>query len=237
MLRCAFAVLMVLLTIAVVAAERGVTRLPAAAEAPEVPDPTDLAGTWLLTMPRGHEFEATLVALKPGEFELQTEAHNLRGVYTLRDGRLEMSKPVNERMVGLVWEVKNRNVVVLSDHPESSQLGSNYRNATLSRNKAAEIRHDSQFQPGKKVTLPRSTLDLLQKPLTVELPLETPYPARSAEERLYLKGYAEGYADTVRTHTVCRSNTGERATEAWREGWKYGTRSAEKARSGSGAGE
>jgi hypothetical protein len=57
----------------------------------------------------------------------------LRGEYELREGRLSMMKPEDEKMTGLVWEVKNRNVLMLVEHPEASQFGSDYRNATLSR--------------------------------------------------------------------------------------------------------
>src|SRR5262249_37738710 len=145
-------------------------------------------------------------------------------------GRLEMLESDREKMGGLAWHVKNRNVLVLIEQPDPSQFGADYRDATLSRHKAAEVERDAQFQPGKKVTLAAETADLVQEAMTVELPLETPYTAQSKDERRYLKGYAEGYADTVRSHVVCRSNVGERATESWREGWKYGTRAAEAAK-------
>lgn len=112
------------------------------AELPRFRGPTPargLAGSWLLTMPKGFEYEASLEQIeKSSKYHLKSEAANLSGVYDLRDGRLAMVKPENERMIGLVWEVKNQNVLLLVEHPEASQLGSDYRNATLSRNKPKE---------------------------------------------------------------------------------------------------
>ncbi|MGI8978380.1 MAG: hypothetical protein ACR2FY_04055 [Pirellulaceae bacterium] len=107
----------------------------AKAISPPEPAPVfDLTGKWLLTMPRGIEYEARLERLENGtKYRLVAGAANLRGTYELRDGRLSMIQPENERMTGLVWEIKNKNVVVLSEHPEESQFGSDYRNSTLSR--------------------------------------------------------------------------------------------------------
>lgn len=97
---------------------------------------TDLAGGWLLTMPAGFEYEASLEPIeKSNKYRLICGATNLRGEYELREGRLSMVRPEEEMMTGLVWEVKNRNVLVLVEHPESSQFGSDYRDSTLSRSK------------------------------------------------------------------------------------------------------
>src|SRR5881409_97885 len=85
----------------------------AAGSAAEVPRrEVDLAGRWLLTMPAGFEYEATLMTSGEG-YRLRCPATNLRGVYQLRDGHLIATAPDNERMTGLVWEVKNRNVLIL----------------------------------------------------------------------------------------------------------------------------
>jgi hypothetical protein len=48
-------------------------------------------------------------------------------------GRLVMKTPDDERLVGLVWEFKNPNTLLLTEHPERSQFGSDYTNATLCR--------------------------------------------------------------------------------------------------------
>ena len=108
--------------------------VPVPAPAPATAKSVDLAGGWLLTMPAGFEFEATLEQIeKSSKYRLVSGAANLRGVYELKEGRLSMVQPEDERMIGLVWEIKNRNVLVLVEHPEASQFGSDYRNATLSR--------------------------------------------------------------------------------------------------------
>ena len=109
-------------------AETVSTRAPASAE------PADLEGCWLLTMPKGFEYEAQLERVDDaGQFRITCQAWNLRGIYRLSDGRLTIVQPENERLIGLVWEIKNKNVLLLTEHPESSQVGSDYRNATLSR--------------------------------------------------------------------------------------------------------
>jgi hypothetical protein len=224
MLRFAIPVLLSALTLAVVAEETAppqVSRRLIAAP----PLSKDLAGTWLLTMSAGFEYEAVLEATeKPGEFRLRG-AGNLNGVYVLRNGKLSIAEPDNEKMQGLVWDVLNRNVVLLTEHPESSQFGSDYRRSTLSRKKAEVDIGVNQFKPGAYVTVKPDIGDLV-KPLTVELPAETPYPAGSREETLYLQGYAEGFA---RVRTDIGATFGDRATAAWLEGCKYGNRKAESA--------
>ena len=44
-----------------------------------------------------------------------------------------MKAPEDERLVGLVWQIKNANTLLLTDHPAQSQFGSDYTNATLCR--------------------------------------------------------------------------------------------------------
>ncbi len=94
----------------------------------------DLVGHWLLTMPAGFEYDATIERVgDDGRFRLQCRAANLRGVYELRGRKLSAVVPDNEVMTGLAWEVKNRNVLILTEHPDTASVGSDYRNATLSR--------------------------------------------------------------------------------------------------------
>jgi len=95
-------------------------------------EPPDLAGHWLLTMPRGFEYDAILEpGVEAGLYRLRCGAVNLQGVYELRGRRLTMIQPVNSRLAGLVWEIKNKNVLLLIEHPEPSRVGSDYRNASL----------------------------------------------------------------------------------------------------------
>lgn len=102
-------------------------------------EPVDIAGAWLLTMPRGFEYDATLFAgPEAGLFRLKCGALNLGGLYELKGKRLTMVQPQVERMNGLVWEVKNQNTLVLVQHPEKSQFGADYSGATLGRQKKAD---------------------------------------------------------------------------------------------------
>lgn len=93
-----------------------------------------ISGQWLLTMPKGFEYEVHLRKVDGADkYRLDCGATMLRGEYELNGRRLSMLKPDDERLTGLVWEIKNKNVLVLVEHPEKSQFGSDYRNATLSR--------------------------------------------------------------------------------------------------------
>ena len=44
-----------------------------------------------------------------------------------------MARPTDPKMTGLVWRVKNKNLLELVEHPVSSQFGSDYRGAVLVR--------------------------------------------------------------------------------------------------------
>lgn len=95
-----------------------------------------ISGQWLLTMPKGFEYEVRLRKIDGADkYRLECGATMLRGEYELSGRRLSMLKPDDERLTGLVWEIKNKNVLVLVEHPEKSQFGSDYRNATLSRHR------------------------------------------------------------------------------------------------------
>jgi hypothetical protein len=99
-----------------------------------------LAGKWLLTMSAGFEFDATIEPDdRPNYFVLKSkEAPNLLGVYELKGTRLVMHTPRMPKMVGLEWVVLNNNTLVLVEHPKESQFGSDYRGATLGRQKTID---------------------------------------------------------------------------------------------------
>lgn len=102
-----------------------------------LPETTDLSGRWLLTLPSGFEYDATIEPVD-GRYRLRCGATNLSGQYDLQGHRLRVVSPTNEQMIGMAWELKNRNLLILIDHPQV--VGSDYRNATLTRQKSAEVR-------------------------------------------------------------------------------------------------
>lgn len=123
-----------------VSAEQGVTRYLCDVQVLETIKSNLKASKIRLALTRRFEYEAQLKRVDgAGKYHLTCEAWNLRGIYCLSDGRLTIVQPENERLVGLVWEIKNKNVLLLTVHPEGSQVGSDYRNATLSRFKGASI--------------------------------------------------------------------------------------------------
>lgn len=102
-------------------------------------EPIDLAGRWLLTMPAGFEYDATLESgVEPGLYRLRCGAVLLQGLYELRGRQLIMVQPVDPKLTGLIWHAKNRNALVLVEHPEKSQFGADYRNATMGRQTQAK---------------------------------------------------------------------------------------------------
>lgn len=105
---------------------------PSAAEA------FPLAGRWLLTMPRGFEYDATLEpAGEVGLYRLRCGALNLQGLYEMRRKCLTLVKPDNLHLAGLAWEIRNNNALLLTEQPNQAQVGSDYRGATLGRQKQA----------------------------------------------------------------------------------------------------
>ncbi len=111
-----------------------------AAPAPsaQVAIPVAQGDRWLLTMPRGFEYDATLEpAGEVGLYRLRCGALNLQGLYEVRGGRLTLVKPDNLHLAGLAWEIRNNNALLLTEQPNQEQVGSDYRGATLGRQKQA----------------------------------------------------------------------------------------------------
>ena len=96
----------------------------------------NLTGEWLLTMVGEFEFDVRIEPDdRPNFFVLRLPGSNIAGVYELKGNRLEMSRPEDERYVGLVWELKNANTLILIEHPKTSRFSSDYTGATLGRQK------------------------------------------------------------------------------------------------------
>jgi hypothetical protein len=94
-----------------------------------------LAGRWLLTMPRGFEYDATLEpAGEPGLYRLRCGATNLAGLYEADGRQLRRVGPGRVR-----WDVLTGNALVLAEHP-GLRVGADYRGATLGRQKAADAK-------------------------------------------------------------------------------------------------
>jgi hypothetical protein len=119
----------------------GMTSLGLGVESPERPNErygtpgrADLTGKWILTMPVGVQWNATIEKrCRCGHVELRCGAVLLQGQYELNGNRLVMVSPQDEKMVGLVWEMRNANLLELKEHPATSQFGSDYRGAVLVR--------------------------------------------------------------------------------------------------------
>lgn len=114
---------------------------PSGTKRKPVVDEPSLKGNWLLTMPRGFEYNAVLeTGPEYGLLRLQCGALNLQGLYELKDGKLVMVKPDNQHLAGLEWDIRNQNTLILEKQPNTAQVGSDYRGATLGRQKQAKSR-------------------------------------------------------------------------------------------------
>ena len=101
-----------------------------------------LAGRWLLTMPAGFEYDADLEpGGEAGLYRLRCGALNLQGVYEVRGQTLTLVEADNPHLAGLAWKVLNRNTAVLTAQPNQEKVGSDYRGATLGRQKSADRRN------------------------------------------------------------------------------------------------
>jgi hypothetical protein len=56
-------------------------------------------------------------------------------VYELRERRLRLAASNQKNMIGLTWEVRNANALVLTVHPKTANVGADYSGATLGRQK------------------------------------------------------------------------------------------------------
>jgi hypothetical protein len=101
------------------------------------PPPVNLVGEWLLTLPAGFEYSATIEPTgTAGEYRVKSKAVNLCGVYRLEGQRLTVTEPTNKKLKGLVWDVLNNNALMLIEQPIPSPVSADYRRATLTRLKS-----------------------------------------------------------------------------------------------------
>jgi hypothetical protein len=133
---------------------RAVRVAPAGQPPPGQPRAADhfsgLEGTWLLTLPAGFEYEALFEpAREAGIYRLRCAAVNLSGLYGLEPQRLVVKAPQNHQMGGLAWKFQNRNVLILTEQPEPSPVGADYRGATLSRFARGPAREVTPDRPGQ----------------------------------------------------------------------------------------
>lgn len=94
----------------------------------------DLTGRWLMTLPAGFQY-LTKIERSDDEagYRLYCRAANLRGEYIVREGRRFTIRPEDLPLAGLTWDIKNANLLVLTEQPIPSPVGADYRGAVLVR--------------------------------------------------------------------------------------------------------
>lgn len=92
---------------------------------------TDLAGDWLLTLPRNHQRPAKIVAIDATHLSLQG-CGTLSGTYLLQPPHL-LILTTDERFRPLAWQIDSGNLMRLVRAPTVSAVGSDYTGSTLTR--------------------------------------------------------------------------------------------------------
>jgi hypothetical protein len=94
----------------------------------------DLTGRWLMTLPAGFQYLAKIERSDDGAgYRLYCPAANLQGEYIVREGRRFTIRPEDLPLAGLTWDIKNANLLVLTEQPIPSPVGADYRGAVLVR--------------------------------------------------------------------------------------------------------
>ncbi len=92
----------------------------------------DLAGNWRMTLPRGYQYEVTLEAQGDNLYRLEFPG-NSSGVYRHKGSRLSMDTPRDKRLTEFVWQLQNKNLLVLVESPPTAKTGADYRDAVMHR--------------------------------------------------------------------------------------------------------
>jgi hypothetical protein len=107
------------------------------------PSPIRLEGRWLMTLPAGFEHRVTLEPVGSDRYRLKSIRLDSRskgedslvfaGLYEIRDGRLVIVDPDDDRLTEFQWTIQNPNTLILADQPEAGKTGADYHGATLTR--------------------------------------------------------------------------------------------------------
>ena len=94
----------------------------------------NLAGSWTANMASGHKQPTMLKDLGKGQYLLSSRADVFNGTYQWKDGQLAVVTPADQRMVGLVWRWDGKQLVLISEPPDTP-TGPSYLGTTLDRAK------------------------------------------------------------------------------------------------------
>jgi hypothetical protein len=81
-------------------------------------------GKWQLMLPAGYKRSVEIAKLPDGQFELITGLV-FGGTYRVRDGQLEVVKPHDPRMMGMMWAWQDEELVLISE-PSPPPTGAKY---------------------------------------------------------------------------------------------------------------
>ena len=115
-------------------------------------EPVDLSGNWLLTLPAGYQYRATIEALEDGRYRLQTIG-SFRGVYQLNGDVLQVVEPSDERLNVFDWQLHNGNSMTLVD--ETGASGARYAGATMGRQIESDAELPRQISAIGRPAVPR----------------------------------------------------------------------------------
>ena len=92
----------------------------------------DLSGNWELTLPQGTKYTSPIERVSGNSYRIPG-IKVLSGVYELKDDKLVVTAPTDERLTEFVWKLEDANKLILIEAPSTSKIGADFRGATLVR--------------------------------------------------------------------------------------------------------
>jgi hypothetical protein len=92
----------------------------------------DLTGNWELTLPQGTKYTSPIERVSEKTYRIP-RIKVLSGVYELKDDKLVVTAPTDERLTEFVWKLEGANKLVLIEAPPTSKIGADFKGATLVR--------------------------------------------------------------------------------------------------------
>ncbi len=115
---------------------------------PNLAKASTLAGAWKMQLPAGFQYQSKLLRISQTRYRL-VKGVRFSGVYELQGKKFVMISGAERRESGFVWEFRPNGQLVLVNQRPQSQLGSDYRGATLTRQPV--VLQQRKREPGKQL--------------------------------------------------------------------------------------
>jgi|LGOV01.1.fsa_nt_gb hypothetical protein len=96
------------------------------------PPGTDLRGSWTLTLPAGFKKKTKIEYAGKMRYRIITGG-NTGGIYEMSGSKLKKMNPKNDRDKHYIWEIEDKDNLLLVEAPSVGAVGSDYTGAIISR--------------------------------------------------------------------------------------------------------